>query len=293
MIFLVRPFLVFCAAVVVAGAWAQNMAGAPRPEIIDNAQVVKQIGIDDKRGAVIPLATKFKDEEGRDVILRDYIKDKPVLLMPIFYNCQSACTLVFNGVMDCVKNFEKPQLGKDFDIVVVGINPQETPIDAKLKRREVMKALEAMRKLGPNREAEQGWHFLTGTEENIHKVTDTIGFRYFYDWKKNQVTHPAGVMIITPDGVVSRYFYGAEYTPKVVATALAEAGKNRIGPKAQTILLGCLAYDPTRSKYVLVVDRTIKVVGTSFAVLVFASLAYMSMRYRYQAIPKKPRGKAE
>ncbi len=249
--------------------------------------VTQQMGIDQKLGSIVPLSTRVYDEKGNEMLLRQVIGQKPVILMPIFYNCQSACTLVFNGVFDVVRGFRKNlKLGVDYDIVAISIHPKETHVDAAKKKEAVMAVLERMDRLGPNREGEMGWRFLTAKPEGIAAITRAVGFRYGYNAERDVVTHPAGIMVLTPDGVVSKYFYGVSYVPKLMDGALKDARDKRIGQQAETILFGCLEFDPTRSRYVLVVDRVLKIAGTGTAIVLLMTIMYWGYRYRQQPIVK-------
>ena len=276
--------LSFLFAVALAGsvfAQSRNITG-PAPDMRPTApeNITKLIGIDSRLGKVVPLSVKFMETDGsargHEVLLRDLVKDKPVIVLPAFYTCKSTCPIMFNGVLECIRNFKELKLGKDFDVITLGIKPSETVRDALAKRDELSHVCE-LAKI-PN--VETGWHLLTGTEENIRKITNAMGYRYGYNRAQDTVQHPAGIIILTPDGVVSRYFYGMEYVPKLVSDALKDAKLKRVGPEAQKIFFGCLEMDAMTGGYTLVINNVLKVAGTSTVLILLGSVIFMSFKYR-------------
>ncbi len=249
----------------------KDASGALTSRITDN------IGIDDKRGAVVPLAIEFLDADGNKVLLRDVIKDRPVILMPIFYTCRSACNLVFNGVLEVVRSFKTWELGKDYDIICISINHNETPKDAQARRTLVRDVVvDSMKKKG----FDKGWHFLTGTEANIKAVTDSVGFRFQYDPKTKDFNHAAGVILLTPDGVVSSYEYGVSYVPISVLKNLQTAKAQRIGPEAQKRLFGCIEFDPNTQSYKLNVLRALQISCYATVATLIISIFVMESKRR-------------
>ncbi|MBL8087347.1 MAG: SCO family protein [Chthonomonas sp.] len=257
----------------VSHAQYTDSSGALNPKITDN------IGIDDKRRSIVPLATEFTDESGKKILLRDVIKTRPVIVMPIFYNCNSSCNLIFNGVLDCVRDFKTFRLGQDYDMVCISIDPAETAKDAMKKKGLISEVVhDTLHKQG----VENGWHFLTGSPKSVQTVTQALGFRYQLKQTADGtlINHPAGIMILTRDGVISRYFYGVDYVPKMVMDALKTADAQKIGPEAQKILFGCLEYDPTKGKYKLVVLQALKVSGIATVLALICSIVVMERRRR-------------
>lgn len=279
-----KIFVSFAVAVSLVGsAFCQSRnftEAAPdmRPTAPEN--ITKIIGIDSKLGKVVPLAVKFNEADGsargKDILLRDLVKDRPVIVLPAFYTCKSTCPLMFNGVLECIRNFKELKLGVDYDIVTIGIKPSETVKDAMVKRDELIH-VSGLAKI-PN--LASGWHLLTGTEENIRKITNAMGYRYGYNRQQDKVQHPAGIIILTPDGIISRYFYGMEYVPKLVSNALKDAKLNRVGPEAPKIFFGCLEMDAMTGRYTLVVKNTLIVAGTFTVLVLLGSILYMSRKYR-------------
>lgn len=233
--------------------------------------VARQVGLDQKLNAQVPLDTVFRDETGKAVLLKSYFGDKPVVLVLPFYKCPGICTTELEGM---VKAFRSPdlhrKLGDDFEAVTISINPKETPDLAAAKKSEYIQLYAHPNATDPS--AATGWHFLVGDLDSIHKVTQAVGFRYFYDPKTDQYAHPAGLIVLTPQGKVSRYLYGAIYRPFDLRLALAEASQNKIGSPVEQILLLCYHYDPVRGKYGLVIMNVIKLAGFATVALLGGSI---------------------
>jgi protein SCO1 len=213
----------------------------PAPPVVNPALV----GLDQKLDSQIPLGAEFLDDTGKRVKLGDYYgSKKPVVLCLIFYKCAGVCMRELDGMIELMNN---PQMtlapGKDYELVVVSINPQETPELAAAKKKSYMDLL-------GKPEVERGWHYLTGKPADIQKLAASIGFRYAYDVKSDQFAHPAGLILTTPAGKVSKYFYGASWPAKDVRLALVEASGNHIGTLSDKIMLNCIyQYDPTTGRY--------------------------------------------
>jgi|SRR5579871_2990681 len=246
--------------------------------------VARQVGLDQKLNAQLPLDTVFRDETGKAVPLKTYFGEKPVVLVLPFYKCPGICTTELEGM---VKAFRSPdlhrKLGDDFEAVTISINPKETPDLAAAKKSEYLQLYTHPRATDPS--AEAGWHFLTGDLDSIQKVTRAVGFRYFYDPKTDQYAHPAGLIVLTPQGKVSRYLYGAVYRPFDLRLALAEASQNKIGSPVEQILLLCYHYDPIRGKYGLVVMNVIKLAGFTTVALLGGSILLMLRWEKRHASP--------
>jgi protein SCO1/2 len=200
-----------------------------------------QVGIDEHLGDQIDLNLGFVDEGGNDVKLGNYFGKKPVFLMLIYYTCPTLCSLHFSNLMKTFKNFEW-DIGDKFEFVAVSIDPRETPKDANLKLKTHFG--EYARPGTRN-----GWHFLTGSSENIEKLASQIGFRYFWDESMSQWAHTAAAYVLTPKGKISFYHYGLNIPPKDLRLSLVEASDNKIGNVVDRILLFCMQYDPTKKKY--------------------------------------------
>ena len=227
---------------------------------------LQKIGIEQKLGAQMPLDTELKDEDGRTVKLGSYFNNgRPVILAFVYYECPMLCNQVLNGLTGSLKGIAF-NAGKDFDVVAISFDARENdkPDLAKNKKASY---IERYGRAG----SENGWHFLTGTQGSIDKVTSAAGFSYKWDEKSEQFAHAAGIMIATPDGRLSRYFYGIDYSPKDVKFGLMESNENKVGNPAERLLLYCYHYDPATGKYGLAILRVMRLGG----VLTLVGMAVM------------------
>jgi protein SCO1/2 len=212
---------------------------------------LKDVGIDQKLGAQLPLDAVFTDETGKEVKLSDYFGKRPVVLALVYYQCPMLCTLVLNDLGKAL-NAMKPSAGEDFDIVTISFDPTETAAIAATKKKNYVSGYRRAH-------AQEGWHFLTGTEDSIHAVTDAVGFRYTFDPKFKQFVHAGGIMVLTPSGKVSKYFYGVEYSARDIQLALIDANEGKVGSASEVIMHYCFQYDPATGKYSLAVLRLLRV----------------------------------
>ena len=213
-------------------------------------QLLRDVGLDQKLGSALPLDLTFRDEHGQSVALRQFFGQKPVVLTLVYYQCPMLCTEVLNGLLRGTKELSL-EIGNDFAIVTVSIDPAERPILANVKH-------ELYTGLYGRRGAAQGWHFLTGDEAQIKALAQAVGFRYAYDSASGQFAHPSGIMLLTPDGKLARYFYGISYPSRDLRLGLVEASQEKIGSPVDQILLFCYHYDPATGKYGLLISRVIK-----------------------------------
>lgn len=221
-------------------AWAHDPALHP-------SQILGAIGFDQRLDAQVPLDLAFRDETGRTVMLGDYIRDKPVLLILGYWECPNLCPLSRTGLLNGLNELQFT-VGQEFAVVMVSIAPTETPdLAAKVKAQEVA---------GYNRVGSvNGWHFLTGEHPEIDRLAEAIGFRYAFDKRQNEYAHVSGLVVLTPTGKVARYLYGIEYNPRDLRLSLIEATTNRIGAWADQVLLFCYTYDPVTGQYSLLFMR--------------------------------------
>lgn len=245
-IFLLLPFS-FCLAqpnVPVPQYAPMRNAGGPQPNGVPPA--LQNVGIDQKLNSQIPLDATFTDEQGRAVELREFFgKGKPVVLSLVYYNCPMLCTQVLNGMAGSFKGLGF-QLGEQFEVVTVSFDARDSHELAAEKKQLYL------RRLGQGNAAAAGWHFLVGDEQNIKRLADAVGFRFAFDPSTNQFAHASGIMVLTPDARVARYFYGIEYAPRDLRLGLIEASENRIGSPVDQVLLYCYHYDPATGRYALV-----------------------------------------
>ncbi|HTH51240.1 MAG TPA: SCO family protein [Pyrinomonadaceae bacterium] len=217
---------------------------------------LKTVGIEQKLGNQLPLDTVLKDEDGRDVKLGDYFKSgRPVVLAFVYYECPMLCTQVLNGLTGSLKGVNL-NAGKDFDVVAISFDARDNDKPDLAKNKKI-NYLERYGRPG----TDAGWHFLTGSDESIKAVTDAAGFKYEWDNKTQQFAHAAAVMVTTPDGKMSRYFYGIDYSPKDLKFGIMDSAQDHVGTPAEQLLLYCYHYDPASGKYGFAVLRAMRVGG--------------------------------
>jgi protein SCO1/2 len=257
------------AAGVLAMAFAQAQPGMPSP--------LKKVGIDQRLDSQVPLETMLVDEDGRAVRLGQYFTGKPVILALVYYECPMLCNMTLNGLVHSMEAMSL-KVGEDYDIVTVSFDARETAHMARAKKE---KYLEKLNRPG----AGDGWHFLTGNAVSVRKVADSVGFHYAWDIMTNQFAHASGVMVLTPQGKVSKYFYGIEYPARDLRLGLVEASANKIGTPVDKILLFCFHYDPATGKYGVVIMNVVRAAAsaTVFALGLFMVVAIRRDRKKQSA----------
>lgn len=219
-------------------------------------EALKKVGIEQKLGAQLPLDTELKDEDGNIVRLGDYFRgNRPVIVTFVYYECPMLCNQVLNGLTGSLKGLAF-DAGKEFDVIAISFDASEfeKPGLAKSKKASYM---ERYGRPG----TEKGWHFLAGNQESIDKLTSAAGFSYQWNEKSSQFAHAAGIMIANPDGKLSRYFYGIDYSPKDIKFGLMESAENKVGNPAEKLLLYCYHYDPATGKYGLAILKVMRLGG--------------------------------
>lgn len=261
-------------ALVLAGPVLGQPAGVRPP-------VLKDVGIDQLLNNQVPPELTFQDEEGKTVRLSDYFGDKPIVLSLVYYDCPQLCTQVLTGLLGTLRTLPMSP-GTDFIALTVSFDPKEkTPLAAAKKK-------EYLERLGKP-DAAAGWHFLTGEESQIVALTRAVGFRYVWDPVTSQYAHASGIMVLTPEGKVSRYFYGIEYAPRDLRFGLLDASAGRIGSLADQIILYCYQYDPARGTYSLVLMRLLRI----FAAITLISIIGLIIFLRHQTKKKKDGGSSD
>ena len=216
------------------------------------------VGIEQHLDGQVPPDLAFIDDTGNAVKLGDYF-GKPVILNLVYYTCPMLCGEELAGLSSAMK-LVKFEVGKEFDVVTVSFNPKETPEIAAAKKQEYV------RRYG-HPSAAAGWHFLTGSPDSINALARAVGFQYQYDASRNQYAHTTAIMVLTPQGRISRYFYGVDYPPKDLRMGLVEASHGKIGNAVDQVLLYCYHYDPNVGKYGAVVSNMLKIGGALTTVL--------------------------
>jgi len=241
-------------------AWGQGMTqGVMSPPANVRPPYLTNVGIEQHPDGQVPRDLAFVDDTGRAVKLGDYFGKKPLILNLVYYNCPMLCGEELAGLSSAMK-VVKFDVGKEFEILTVSFNPKETPTLAAAKKQEYVKRY-------GRPDAAAGWHFLTGSAASINALTKAVGFQYQYDESKNQYAHATAIMVLTPQGRISRYFYGVEFPPKDLRMGLVEASEGKIGNAVDQVLLYCYHYDPAAGKYGAVVSNMLKVGGAVTIVL--------------------------
>lgn len=223
---------------------------------------LKDVKIDQKLNAQVPLDLPFRDESGQAVTLGKYFNGRPVILSLVYFNCPMLCPEVVQGLSKTL-NLVKLNLGKDYDVLTVSFDPRDTPQAAAEKKREWLRALDS-------RNSRQSWHFLTGDPNSIKALTQTVGFQYNWDPASQQFAHATGIMVLTPEGKVSKYFYGASYSPTDLRFGLIDASHDKIGSSVDQLLLLCCRYNVVSGKYDVLVGRLLAIAG-ALTILVIGS----------------------
>jgi protein SCO1/2 len=205
------------------------------------ASELQGVGFDPHPGATVPLDLTFQDETGGSVRLADYVGQRPVVLSLNYFTCPNLCPLTVQNLASALGDVPFA-LGEQFTVLTISIDPTDTPELAREKKRDYLRPY-------PGPGVETGWHFLTGDQEAISRLTDTIGFRYLFDAERHEYAHPAGVVVLTPDGRIARYLYGLDFPPNDLRLALAEAGQQQIATPVDRVLLLCYHYDPETGRY--------------------------------------------
>jgi protein SCO1/2 len=244
---------------------ALTSASSQRPEALKDVTFHQQLNHQ------LPLDAAFKDEHGRAVQLAEYFGGpKPVILAFVYYSCPMLCTQVMNGISSSLRalSFEA---GKDFDVVLVSFDTRDTPAAALEKKRTHLAYWKA-------ENTASGWHFLTGDAATIKRVAAAAGFTYNWDEATQQFAHVSGVLVVTPDGRLSRYFYGIEYSPRDLRLALVESSQGHIGSPVDELLLYCFHYDPLSGRYGVVIMNLIRAGGVLTVAFILAVMFFARRR---------------
>ncbi|SPE50302.1 Electron transport protein SCO1/SenC [Verrucomicrobia bacterium] len=257
----IRPFLVLL-------AFLFNLASRAAAQSLPD-QALAQIRFEQKLNSPVSATLSFQDEDGKPVRLGQYFGRKPLLLVLGYYECPMLCTLVLNGMVESAADM-KWSIGQEFEVVNVSINPDETPALAAAKKRTYLKRY-------GRPAAVAGWHFLTGNDASIRQLADEVGFRYAYDPGSKQYAHPSGLVVLTPEGKVSRYLFGVTYSPKELYGALREASSNKVGSPIRQLILLCFRYNPITGKYSGLIIVVLRLLG-AVTILGFLSLIVALVR---------------
>jgi protein SCO1/2 len=230
----------------------------------------KDVTFAQQLGQQLPLDARFRDETGQEVALGDYFGKRPVVLSFVYYQCPMLCTQVMNGISSALKALTFTP-GREFDVVLISFDPRDGFETANAKKRAHLQHWSVQ-------DQAAGWHFLTGDEATIRRVTQAAGFSYTWDEPTKQFAHVSGVLTTTPDGRLSRYFYGVEFSPKDLRLALVESGQGRIGSIVEELLLYCYQYDPTTGRYGAIVMNLVRLGGALTVAMVAGFVLLMRRR---------------
>jgi len=270
--------LAAAAFLLLAPRGAAQLASDPMQSAGVRPELLKQVSIDQKLNQSIPLNLTFRDENGAPVALAQFFGKKPVILTLVYYNCPNLCTQVLNGVESGLKELPL-DIGKQFDVVTVSIDPTESHVLAKVKQEMYVG-------MYGRPGAAQGWHFLTGDEPQIRQLADAVGFHYAYDPATKQFAHYSAILLLTPEGKISRYFYGIQYPSRDLRLGLVEASEGKIGTPADQILLFCYHYDPATGKYGLLISHVIQAGGLLTVLILGVAILILFRGERY-ALPQR------
>lgn len=251
-------------AAAMSTAWLR--AQTPQDDILNSVR------LDQRLGETVPKDVRFVNEKGDEVAISEYFTGRPVVLVPVFYRCPMLCTQILSALVRTTAG-QSLNPGEDFTVVVFSIDPRETPGLAIEKKLQYLKQI-------PRPAARHGWHFLVGQQESIQRLTESIGYHYAYDKERDQFAHPAAITILTPDGVISRYLVGLDYTPKDLRLSLVEASDGAIGDFVDQVLLRCYCYDPESGRYGFAIMTALRLGGALTIATLGAAILWMSLRRR-------------
>ena len=248
---------------------AQMNNGIMAPPANTRPPRLVNVGIEQRLDAQVPPDLTFRDETGKSVKLGDYFGHKPLILNLVYYNCTMLCGEALAGLASAMR-LVKFDVGNEFDVVTVSFDPRETPEMAAAKKKDYVGRY-------GRANAAAGWHFLTGQPDSVNALTKAVGFQYQYDAKTNQYAHATAIMVLTPQGRISRYFYGVDFPPKDLRMGLVEASQGKIGNAVDAVLLYCYHYDPETGKYGAIVANILRLAAGA-TILLLGGLLFILWR---------------
>jgi len=245
--------VVLAVMLLAASAASQMNNGIMAPPANTRPPRLENVGIEQHLDAQVPPDLTFRDDTGKAVKLGDYFGRKPLILNLVYYKCTMLCGEALAGLASAMR-LVKFDVGNEFDVVTVSFDPRETPDMAAAKKKDYVGRY-------GRANAAAGWHFLTGQPASINALTKAVGFQYQYDAKSNQFAHATAIMVLTPEGRISRYFYGVDFPPKDLRMGLVEASQGKIGNAVDAVLLYCYHYNPETGKYGAMVANILRLAG--------------------------------
>ncbi len=256
-------------ALLAVSASAQMNNGVMSPPANTLPPSLENVGIEQHLDSQVPPDLAFVDDTGKSVKLGDYFGHKPLIMNLVYYNCTMLCGEALAGLSSAMRLI-KFDVGNEFDVVTVSFDPRETPEMAAAKKKDYVGRY-------GRANAAAGWHFLTGQPESINALTKAVGFHYQYDPKRNQYAHATAIMVLTPQGRISRYFYGVDFPPKDLRMGLVEASQGKIGNAVDAVLLYCYHYDPETGKYGAMVANILRLAAVA-TILLLGGLIFILWR---------------
>jgi protein SCO1/2 len=267
-----RPVAIAALLLLRSSLAAAQMGPVPPPPRAATPGVLQEVGFDQRLGGEIPLDLAFRDETGKDVRLRDYFGKKPVVLSLVYFKCPMLCTLSLNGLAGALEVLSFVP-GQEFEVLTVSFDPNEGPVLAAAKKKAYMTRYKRP-------QADAGWHFLTGSRESTEALTRAVGFRYVWDEATKQWAHPAGILVITPEGRIANYLFGVEYSPKDLRLAVVDAAKGKVGNVVDQVLLYCYQYDPSSGRYSASILNVVRLGALATILALFGFILSSSLRRR-------------
>ena len=271
-----RVLLAF--ALLATSAWGQMNNGVMSPPANTRPPRLENVGIEQHLDAQVPPDLTFRDDAGKTVKLADYFGRKPLILNLVYYNCTMLCGEALAGLSSAMR-LVKFDVGNEFDVITVSFDPRETSEMAAAKKKDYVARY-------GRTNAAAGWHFLTGQPDSINALTKAVGFQYQYDAKSNQYAHATAIMVLTPQGRISRYFYGVDFPPKDLRMGLVEASQGKIGNAVDAVLLFCYHYDPETGKYGAMVANILRL-AAAVTILVMGIFLFIFWRLDL-SVPRRP-----
>ena len=260
----------------------KDIGSGPGLDASATPEILKHVGIEQNIGVSLPLDLEFNDETGTPVSLGSYFGDKPVILTLVYYDCPMLCTEVLNGLNRSLAPLNY-SIGEEFKVVTVSFDPRESPTLASQK-----KAVYTQRYGRPG--TGEGWHFLTGEAAAIDALTESVGFNYVYDETEGQFVHGSAIMIISPKGTVSHYFFGIEYPSEDIRLAIIESSEEKLGNVFDQIMLYCFNYDPEQGRYGVAIMNAMRLAGLVTLLAMGSFMVVMFKRDRRRRRERIERG---
>jgi protein SCO1/2 len=271
--------VLFVLTLLVSPTWAQMNNGVMSPPANTRPPRLENVGIEQHLDTQVPPDLSFHDETGKPVKLGDYFGRKPLILNLVYYNCTMLCGEALAGLASAMR-LVKFDVGNEFDVVTVSFDPRETPEMAAAKKKDYVGRY-------GRANAAAGWHFLTGQPDAINALTKAVGFQYQYDAKTNQYAHATAIMVLTPQGRISRYFYGVDFPPKDLRMGLVEASQGKIGNAVDAVLLYCYHYDPETGKYGAMVANILRLAAAA-TILIMGIFLFTLWRLDLSVARRRP-----